>query len=116
MDYLAGRGYEVRAARNGHEAIACAAEDPPDVILMDCQLPGINGLDTTRRIRKLPGFGEMKQRILVAVLAKKFKVKPRGWEKHAATWHSVADVDSPESMAEARQVKRDMKAKAREGS
>lgn len=68
------------------------------------------GDELAARIRKLPGFGEMKSKILVAILAKKFGVKPPGWEKHAATWHSVADVDSPESMAEARAVKREMKA------
>jgi uncharacterized HhH-GPD family protein len=72
-----------------------------------------DGDDLAARISKLPGFGEMKTRILIAVLAKKFDVKPRGWEKQAATWHSVADVDSAESMAEARQVKREMKAKAK---
>jgi uncharacterized HhH-GPD family protein len=66
--------------------------------------------ELVRRLKKLPGFGEMKVRILVAVLAKKFDVKPRGWEKHAATWHTIADVDSPESMEEARAVKRRMKA------
>jgi uncharacterized HhH-GPD family protein len=72
-----------------------------------------DGDDLAARISRLPGFGEMKTRILVAILAKKFDVRPNGWEKHAATWHSVADVDSPKSMAEARQVKRDMKAGAR---
>ena len=51
-------------------------------------------------------------KILVAVLAKKFGVKPRGWEKHAAGWHTVADVDSVETMAHAREVKREMKGKA----
>jgi uncharacterized HhH-GPD family protein len=61
------------------------------------------------RIKKLPGFGDAKVKILVAVLAKKFDVKPRGWEKHAATWHTIADVDSPESMEAARVVKRQMK-------
>ena len=65
--------------------------------------------DLAARIKKLPGFGEMKVKILVSVLAKKFGVKPPGWEKHAAQWHTVADVDSVESMAEARQVKREMK-------
>jgi uncharacterized HhH-GPD family protein len=72
-----------------------------------------DGDDLAARIKKLPGFGEMKVKILVAVLAKKFDVKPEGWEKHAATWHTVADVDSDETMAEARAVKREMKAKAR---
>jgi hypothetical protein len=35
---------------------------------------------------------------------------PAGWEKHAASWHTVADVDSEDTMAAARQVKREMKA------
>ncbi len=74
-----------------------------------------DGDDLAARIKKLPGFGEMKVRILVAVLAKKFDVKPAGWEKHAATWHTVADVDSEETMAAARQVKRDMKAAKTKG-
>jgi uncharacterized HhH-GPD family protein len=69
------------------------------------------GDELASRISALPGFGEMKTKILVAVLAKKFGVKPPGWERHAATWHSVADVDSEESMAHAREVKREMKAK-----
>lgn len=69
-----------------------------------------DGADLADRIKKLPGFGDMKVKILVAVLAKKFDVKPAGWEKYAAHWHTVADVDSEETMAEARQVKRDMKA------
>lgn len=72
-----------------------------------------DGDDLAARIKRLPGFGDMKVRILVAILAKKFGVKPNGWEKHAATWHTVADVDSPESMAEAREVKREMKLKVR---
>ena len=61
------------------------------------------------RIKKLPGFGDAKVKILMAVLAKKFDIRPRGWEQYAATWHSIADVDSPESMEEARAVKRRMK-------
>jgi len=69
-----------------------------------------DGDDLAARIKKLPGFGDMKVKILVAILAKRFGVKPEGWEKHAASWHTVADVDSPESMARARVVKREMKA------
>ena len=70
------------------------------------------GDELAARISALPGFGEMKTKIMIAVLAKKFGVKPPGWEKHAATWHSVADVDSAETMAQARAVKREMKAKS----
>ena len=69
-----------------------------------------DGNELARRISALPGFGEQKTLITVAVLAKKLGVKPEGWEQHAARWHTVADVDTPESMAEAREVKRRMKA------
>lgn len=69
-----------------------------------------DGDDLAARIKRLPGFGDMKVKILVAVLAKKFGVRPKGYEKHAATWHTVADVDSEETMAHAREVKRAMKA------
>lgn len=72
-----------------------------------------DGDELAARIKKLPGFGDMKSKILVAILAKRFGVKPKGWEKQAASWHTVADVDSPESMAKAREVKREMKAKAK---
>ena len=71
------------------------------------------GKELARRIARLPGFGPMKVKILVAVLAKKFGVKPEGWEKEAADWHTVADVDSEETMQAAREVKRAMKAAAK---
>jgi uncharacterized HhH-GPD family protein len=72
-----------------------------------------DGAELARRISALPGFGEQKTQITVAVLAKKWGVRPPGWEAYAAHWHSVADVDSPETMAEARDVKRRMKAEGR---
>lgn len=72
-----------------------------------------DGAELSVRISKLPGFGDMKTRIMVSILAKRFDVQPPGWEQYAANWHSVADVDSDESMAHARDVKREMKAKAK---
>jgi uncharacterized HhH-GPD family protein len=72
-----------------------------------------SGDELAARIAKLPGFGEMKTQIMVSILAKRFGVTPPGWEKQAASWHSVADVDSAESMAHARDVKREMKGKAK---
>ena len=71
-----------------------------------------DGDEMAARIKKLPGFGDMKTKITVSILAKKFNVKPKGWEKHAANWHTVADVDSEETMEEARRVKRAMKAES----
>jgi uncharacterized HhH-GPD family protein len=72
-----------------------------------------DGDELARRVSALPGFGDMKVRITISVLAKKFGVTPPGWERHAASWHTVADVDSEESMAQVRDVKRQMKAEGK---
>jgi uncharacterized HhH-GPD family protein len=72
-----------------------------------------SGDELARRVGDLPGFGEEKSRITISVLAKRLGVQPPGWERHAANWHSIADVDSPASMAEVRELKRQIKAARR---
>jgi uncharacterized HhH-GPD family protein len=67
------------------------------------------------RLRALPGYGEEKSQIFVALLAKRMGVTPRGWRTAAgrfadSTPRSVADIDSPESLAAVRSWKKAQKA------
>ena len=51
---LAGEGYRVRTAADTEEALAVLEECHPQMILMDIQLPGIDGLELTRRLKADP--------------------------------------------------------------
>ena len=51
---LSVHGYDVRSAENGPEALAMIGEDPPDLVLLDVQMPGMNGHEVCRRIRENP--------------------------------------------------------------
>ena len=71
------------------------------------------------RLKALPGFGEQKAKIFLALLGKQLKVRPRGWreacEPYGAdgTRISVADITGTESLLEVRAYKQQMKAAAK---
>ncbi|GAB3212488.1 HhH-GPD-type base excision DNA repair protein [Marinactinospora thermotolerans] len=74
------------------------------------------GAEVARRSRALPGFGEQKSQILLALLGKQLGVRPQGWREAAGpygedgTARSVADVHDPESLARVRAFKQERKA------
>ena len=55
-DMLTQKGYTVRTAENGEEAMRRLAEAKPDLILMDVVMPGTNGFQLTRAITRDPRF------------------------------------------------------------
>ena len=55
-DLLGSVGYELIEAATGEEGIALAETQVPDLILMDIQLPGLDGYETTRRIKANPAL------------------------------------------------------------
>ncbi len=58
-DTLEGEGYGVRIARDGHAALASLAAELPDLVLMDAVMPGIDGFETTRRIKADPALASV---------------------------------------------------------
>ena len=63
---LAAEGFEVRTAMDAEEAMAVMADFTPRLILMDLQLPGMDGLELTRRLKADPA---KKQIVILAVTA-----------------------------------------------
>lgn len=53
-DLLTAKGYEVTTAANGEQALESIARQPPDLVLLDIMMPGINGYEVCRRIRENP--------------------------------------------------------------
>ncbi|WP_411081754.1 HhH-GPD-type base excision DNA repair protein [Streptomyces sp. cmx-18-6] len=77
------------------------------------------GEELLRRLKALPGYGAQKAQIFLALLGKRFGVRPTGWRAAAGPYgeagshRSVADITGPESLAEVRAYKQEAKAAAK---
>jgi uncharacterized HhH-GPD family protein len=75
-----------------------------------------DGSELLRRLKALPGFGEQKARIFLALLGKQYAVTPKGWRDaagefgKAGTHLSVADIADARSLEKVRSYKKEMKA------
>jgi uncharacterized HhH-GPD family protein len=75
-----------------------------------------DGRSLESRLLSLPGIGEMKAKSLIAVLGKRFGVRPPGYDDVAPGWPTLGDVDSPEALASYQAGKRAKKAAIREAA
>lgn len=79
-----------------------------------------DGPELLRRLKALPGFGEQKAKIFLALLGKQYGVTPSGWQRaagdygKAGTHMSIADVVDKGSLEQVRAYKKKMKAQAKE--
>ncbi|OBK73828.1 HhH-GPD-type base excision DNA repair protein [Mycobacterium sp. 1274761.0] len=91
---------------NGDAAAVWAAGDP-------------DGKEVLRRLKELPGFGDQKARIFLALLGKQYGVTPKGWREVAGDYGkagshlSVADIVDAGSLEKVRSYKKQMKAAAK---
>ncbi|TAN28778.1 MAG: Fe-S cluster assembly protein HesB [Actinomycetota bacterium] len=78
-----------------------------------------DGTELLNRIKKLPGFGEMKAKIFVALLGKQMGVNVPEWRKvsepfgEPGSFRSIADITGTDSLARVREFKTEMKAKSK---
>jgi two-component system sensor histidine kinase/response regulator len=100
---LHSRGHEVSIAENGVDAVEAAAREPFDVVLMDIQMPQMDGIEATRRIRKsrraagipIVGFsaytGPVDRANCFAVGMNAFLAKPADFQMLVSTLERITD-------------------------
>ena len=106
--------YPAAMARRAH-GIAQVIVDTYDGDTAAIWTTARSGATLYKRVSTLPGFGEEKAQIFVALLAKRFDVRPRGWKAAAGAFadrqpRSAADVDSLAKLREVQAWKKAQKA------
>ncbi|MGH3011843.1 MAG: HhH-GPD-type base excision DNA repair protein [Gaiellaceae bacterium] len=99
-------------ARRVQELCAALVEDY-DGAAERVWLEAESGEDLQRRLLALPGIGEMKARSLLAILGKRYGIRPPGWENVAPKHPTLGDVDSYEALESYQEMKRAHKAARR---
>ena len=90
VNALARQGHNVLTAACGSDGISLAAEEQPDVILMDVVMPGINGFQATRQLTR----GEDTSHIPVIIVSSKSQDADRVWgERQGACGYLTKPVD-----------------------
>ena len=95
-DLLGKRGYAIRTAENGEEAMKRLGEETPDLILMDVVMPGQNGFQLTRAITRDPRFSN----VPVIMCTSKNQETDKVWGmRQGARDYIVKPVDAEELVA-----------------
>lgn len=74
-DYLALGGFEVRQARDGHEALALMTTLVPTLVLLDVQMPGLDGVAVVTAMRRSPALAEVPVLFLSGVEAPHVRIR-----------------------------------------
>ncbi|MES2090558.1 MAG: response regulator [Pseudomonadota bacterium] len=93
-DLLIKRGYKVRTAENGEEALRRLQEEKPDLILMDVVMPGQNGFQLTRAITRDPAFAD----VPVIICSSKNQETDRVWGMRQGASDYVVKPVNPEEL------------------
>jgi two-component system cell cycle response regulator DivK len=90
-DVLSYAGFEVVEARTGEQGVALAEETAPDLVLMDLQLPGIDGVEALRRLRANPATSDVPVVAVTAFAMKEDRERTRrsGFDGYVAKPVSV---------------------------
>jgi len=93
-ELLTKKGYKVRTAENGEEALKRLQEEKPDLILMDVVMPGQNGFQLTRAITRDPEFAN----VPVIICTSKNQETDRVWGMRQGARDYVVKPVNPEEL------------------
>ncbi len=93
-ELLVKKGYQVRTAENGEDAMRRLQEEKPDLILMDVVMPGQNGFQLTRAITRDPAFAS----VPVIICTSKNQETDRVWGMRQGAKDYVVKPVNPEEL------------------